>query len=153
MIDGDTVVLETGVKIRYLMMDAPETTNGHNDCYGSNASTFNTDLVLNKTVQLAYDVQCDDMYGRTLAYVTVDGMEVNSLMVERGYACVLHIPPTATTAPTSSTHSRPPQRPRTAGCGARAIRSRAIDLAGGGAQFSVPGSLLQCSLFDRECLC
>jgi len=93
VIDGDTVVLETGVKIRYLMVNAPETTNGHDDCYGSNASTFNTDLVLNKTVQLSYDVQCEDMFGRTLAYVSVDGQEVNKLLVERGFACVLHIPP------------------------------------------------------------
>ena len=93
VIDGDTVVLESGVKIRYLMINAPETTNGHNDCFGSNATTFNTALVLNKTVSLAYDVQCDDMFGRTLAYVSVDGMEVNTLMVERGFACVLHIPP------------------------------------------------------------
>jgi micrococcal nuclease len=93
VIDGDTIVLTSGVKIRYLLMNAPEITNGHNDCYGSNASQFNSDLVLGKTVQLGYDVQCQDMYGRTLAYVSVGGTEVNSLMVERGYACVLHIPP------------------------------------------------------------
>jgi micrococcal nuclease len=93
VIDGDTIVLTSGVKIRYLLMNAPEITNGHNDCYGHNAAQFNSDLVLGKTVQLAYDVQCEDMYGRTLAYVSVDGTEVNSLMVERGYACVLHIPP------------------------------------------------------------
>ncbi len=36
---------------------------------------------------------CTDKYGRLLAYVSVDGREVNSLMVERGYACVLVIPP------------------------------------------------------------
>jgi micrococcal nuclease len=93
VIDGDTIVLDTGVKIRYLLMDAPETTNGHDDCYGSNAATFNSDLVLGKQVELAYDVQCQDMFGRTLAYVSVDGQEVNSLMVQRGFACVLHIPP------------------------------------------------------------
>jgi micrococcal nuclease len=93
VIDGDTIVLDTGVKIRYLLINAPETTNGHNDCYGSNAATFNSDLVLNKTVELSYDVQCQDMYGRTLAYVKVDGQEVNTLMLERGYACLLHIPP------------------------------------------------------------
>ena len=34
-----------------------------------------------------------DRYGRTLAYVTVDGQEVNTLMLERGFACLLHIPP------------------------------------------------------------
>ena len=93
VIDGDTIVLTTGEKIRYLLIDAPETTNGHNDCYGSNASTFNSDLVLNKTVGLSYDEQCTDMYGRLLAYVSVDGMDVNELMVQRGYACVLFIPP------------------------------------------------------------
>ena len=93
MIDGDTIELKGGIKIRYLLVNAPETTNGHNDCYGSNASQFNSDLVLGKTVQLRYDVQCTDMFGRTLAYVTVAGMEVNTLLVERGYACVLHIPP------------------------------------------------------------
>ncbi len=93
VIDGDTIVLDDGSKVRYLLMNAPETTNGHNDCYGSNASTFNTDLVLGKTVDLSYDVQCKDMYGRWLAYVSVDGTEVNSLMVQRGYACVLHISP------------------------------------------------------------
>lgn len=93
VIDGDTIVLTDGQKVRYLLVDAPETTLGHDDCYGSNASQFNSDLVLGKTVQLSYDVECMDKYGRLLAYVTVDGMEVNTLLVERGYACVLHIPP------------------------------------------------------------
>ena len=90
---GDTVELSTGVKIRYLMVNAPETTSGHDDCYGSNAVTFNTDLVLNKEVELSYDVECEDRFGRTLAYVKVGGVEVNSLMLERGYACLLHISP------------------------------------------------------------
>ena len=93
VIDGDTIVLTTGEKIRYLLVDAPETTNGHDDCYGSNAAQFNSDLVLGKMITLSYDVQCTDMYGRTLAYVSVDGQEVNTLLVQRGYACVLHIPP------------------------------------------------------------
>lgn len=93
VIDGDTIELATGVKIRYLMVNAPETTSGHNDCYGAQAVQFNTDLVLNKQVELAYDVECEDRYGRTLAYVTVDGIEVNSRMLERGFGCLLHIPP------------------------------------------------------------
>lgn len=93
VIDGDTIELETGVRIRYLMVNAPETTGGKNDCYGQNAVTFNTDLVLNKEVELSYDVECEDRFQRTLAYVKVDGVEVNSLMLERGYACLLHIPP------------------------------------------------------------
>jgi micrococcal nuclease len=92
VIDGDTIVAG-GVKIRYLLVNAPETTGGHADCYGGNAAQFNTDLVLGKTVQLDYDVACQDMFGRTLAYATVAGQDVNRLLIERGYACVLHIPP------------------------------------------------------------
>jgi len=93
VIDGDTVVLDSGVKIRYLMINAPETTNGHNDCYGQNATEQNSALVLGKTIKLDYDVECEDMFGRTLAFVSVDGTDVNKLMVQRGFACVLHIPP------------------------------------------------------------
>jgi len=93
VIDGDTIALTGDVKIRYLLVDAPEITNGHADCYGANAAQFNTDLVLGKTVQLTYDEACQDRFGRTLAYVTVDGQDVNRLLIERGYACVLYVPP------------------------------------------------------------
>jgi micrococcal nuclease len=93
IVDGDTIELTGGVKIRYLMINTPETTGGKNECYGSNAVTFNSDLVLGKTVTLDYDTECTDRFDRTLAYVSVDGQEVNTLMLERGYACLLHIPP------------------------------------------------------------
>jgi micrococcal nuclease len=93
VIDGDTAVLESGEKIRYLLINAPETTNGHTDCFGANAAQFNSDLVLGKDVELAYDSECTDIYGRLLAYVTIGGQDVNALEVQRGYACVLYIPP------------------------------------------------------------
>jgi micrococcal nuclease len=93
VIDGDTIVLPGDVRIRYLLVNAPETTGGRDDCYGARAAQFNADLVLGKTVQLTYDAACQDLFGRTLAYVTVDGEDVNQLLIERGYACVLHIPP------------------------------------------------------------
>ena len=94
VIDGDTIVAG-GVKIRYLLVNAPETTADRAGCccYGANAARFNTDLVLGKTIQLAYDAACQDRFGRTLAYATVDGQDVSRLLIERGYACVLHIPP------------------------------------------------------------
>lgn len=93
IIDGDTIELVGGERVRYLMIDTPETTGGATECYGANAVTLNTDLVLGKTVELAYDVECQDRFGRTLAYVSVNGREVNALMIECGYACVLHVPP------------------------------------------------------------
>lgn len=93
IVDGDTIDLDTGVRIRYLLIDTPESTNGATDCFGQNAKQFNSDLVLNKEVELTYDVEREDRYGRTLAYVSVGDVEVNTTLVERGYACVLYIPP------------------------------------------------------------
>lgn len=93
VIDGDTVELDSGERVRYLMVDTPETTNGKHDCFGAEAAAFNMQTVLGKTITLHYDEVCEDVYGRLLAYVEVGGRELNALLVERGYACVLHIPP------------------------------------------------------------
>lgn len=92
VLDGDTVEVEDGQLVRYLMVDAPEV--GHaEECYGPLAAQANTVLVLGQRVQLRYDAECRDAYDRLLAYVSVEGREVNSVLLERGYACVLHIPP------------------------------------------------------------
>jgi micrococcal nuclease len=93
VVDGDTVHLASGEKIRYLMVDTPEITKGKNDCYGQEAADFNRQMVLDQKVTLTYDKECTDKYGRLLAYVSFNGREVNSLLVERGYGCVLQIPP------------------------------------------------------------
>jgi micrococcal nuclease len=93
VIDGDTIDLESGERVRYLMIDTPETTGGKDECFGTEATQFNTDLVLGKEVDLVFDEECEDRFGRLLAYVSVDGREVNSLIIERGYGCVLFIPP------------------------------------------------------------
>ena len=97
VVDGDTIDLDSGERIRYLLVDTPESVNGATDCYGEPAHQLNSDLVAGKTVQLAYDeAGCTDRFDRLLAYVSVDGVEVNRLMVERGYACALYIPPAGT---------------------------------------------------------
>ena len=93
VVDGDTIDLDTGERVRYLLVDTPESTGGATDCFGTNAATFNRDLVMGESVELRYDVERMDMFGRVLAYVTVNGQEVNTLLVERGYGCVLYIPP------------------------------------------------------------
>jgi micrococcal nuclease len=90
--DGDTVQLEGGEKVRYLGVDTPET-YGQVDCYGPEAKAFNTDLVEGQRVDLEYDAECRDKYGRLLAYVTLNGQMVNRVLLERGYARVLIIPP------------------------------------------------------------
>lgn len=93
VIDGDTIVLENGDRVRYLMVDTPEVTQGKNECWGNEARSFNASLVLGQIVSLRYDAECKDRYGRWLAYVSVGGREVNELLLERGHACVLHIAP------------------------------------------------------------
>ena len=93
VVDGDTVELEDGTKLRYLMVDTPETTGGKNECYGQQAMDYNIQLVQGKTVTIAYDEECEDRFDRLLAWVSVQGREVNRLLVERGYACVLFIKP------------------------------------------------------------
>ncbi len=93
VIDGDTVELGSGERVRYLMIDTPECTGVKDDCYGQEAKDYNAALVLDRQVEISYDVECTDVYDRLLAYVEVDGVEVNARMVEFGYACVLYIPP------------------------------------------------------------
>jgi micrococcal nuclease len=93
VVDGDTVVLEGGQRIRYLLIDTPEITNDANDCYGAEARDYNSMLVTGRTITIEYDEECQDRYGRLLAYVSVGELDVNRTLLEDGYACILHIPP------------------------------------------------------------
>ncbi|HEX8823559.1 MAG TPA: thermonuclease family protein [Archangium sp.] len=93
VVDGDTVVLQSGERVRYLLVDTPESTGGKQECFGSQARDFNRSLVEGRLVRLTYGEACTDRYGRLLAYVTVEGQEVNTLLAERGYACTLYVPP------------------------------------------------------------
>ncbi|MCA9651654.1 MAG: thermonuclease family protein [Myxococcales bacterium] len=93
VIDGDTVLLDTGDRVRYLLVDTPEVT-GDPECFGPEASDFNRSIVEGQKVHLSYDTECTDAYDRLLAYVTLpNGRVINELLLERGFACVLHIPP------------------------------------------------------------
>jgi micrococcal nuclease len=92
VVDGDTIELAGGERVRYLLVDTPEST-GAVECFGPEAARFNRDLVLGKEVALTFDVEREDRFGRTLAYVAVDGVDVSAAILERGYGCVLFIAP------------------------------------------------------------
>jgi len=96
VVDGDTIDLDSGDRVRYLMIDSPESTT-EQECWGAEAKQANAALVEGKTVRLRYDVECEDEYGRLLAYVELANQEINRVMVERGHACVLQIPPNGET--------------------------------------------------------
>ena len=95
VIDGDTIELENGERVRYIGIDTPETKHPSKpvEYYGREADSANRSLVEGKGVRLEFDVQERDQYGRLLAYVYVGDIFVNAWLVENGYAQVMTIPP------------------------------------------------------------
>lgn len=88
-IDGDTFEDTTGTRYRMLLIDAPETTQGHHDCGGTEAAAELSRLIAGQRVKLAYDdAECTDKYGRSLVWVTVGDVDVNAHLVEDGFACM-----------------------------------------------------------------
>ena len=108
-VDGDTLQLSSGEKVRLIGIDTPESSNNSKlrrdvkrtgqDAreiirMGKEAATFTRSLVQGKKVRLELDVQQRDKYGRLLAYVYLeDGTFVNAEIMKAGYAQVMTIPP------------------------------------------------------------
>ena len=95
VIDGDTIsVLISGFyerRVRYIGIDAPEM---RRDCFASEATAVNRQLVLGKDVSLERDVRDVDRFGRLLRYVYLPtGEMVNELLVRWGYAVARSYPP------------------------------------------------------------
>ncbi|GAG64351.1 unnamed protein product, partial [marine sediment metagenome] len=96
VIDGDTIEIEGGEKVRYLGIDTPETKHPQKPVqyYGKEASNKNKELVGGKKIRLESDAQDKDKYGRLLRYVFLeDGTFVNLELVKRGYAKAYTMPP------------------------------------------------------------
>jgi micrococcal nuclease len=92
--DGDTLWLSGVGKVRLIGVDTPEV-YGEAECFGREASAFVRRLLpLGARVEYTLGVERRDRYGRALAYVyTADGRFLNLLLVQRGYAQPLTIPP------------------------------------------------------------
>jgi micrococcal nuclease len=88
VVDGDTIEIEGGKRVRYIGIDTPETVDPNRPvgCFGKEASNKNSELVLNKKVKLIKDVSETDKYGRLLRYVYVENTFVNDYLVSEGYA-------------------------------------------------------------------
>lgn len=95
VIDGDTVELDSGEKLRYIGIDTPETVapNQPVGCFGKEATTRNRELVEGREVQLEMDVKNTDRYGRLLRYVYIDDVMINELLVQEGFAISNAYPP------------------------------------------------------------
>ena len=109
VVDGDTLLLDNGERVRLIGIDTPElhesaklerdAQRSKQDAreiqeMGKRAYEFTKKLVEGKRVSLEFDVEKQDRYGRLLAYVFLkDGTFVNNEIVKQGYASLMTFPP------------------------------------------------------------
>lgn len=110
VVDGDTIYLDNGEKIRFVGVNTPE--RGVEGYIAS--KNFVQKLCLNKEVGIDIDdSKHSDRYGRTLGVVIVDGKNVNEMLLKEGLAEIMYMPPSEfypydwanDNTPTSSYHS------------------------------------------------
>lgn len=95
VVDGDTIELQDGKKVRYIGINTPETNDPRRsvECFGKEAKVENQRLVEGKMVRLEKDVSDTDKYGRLLRYVYVEDVMINEYLVKEGYAHMSTYPP------------------------------------------------------------
>ena len=93
IIDGDTLVIQDYRRIRLLGCNAPEIKHK----YGTIATQFAIERLLDKDITLEYEINKIDYYGRTLAYIWVDGYLFNLQLIRHGLAVPLIIAPNGET--------------------------------------------------------
>jgi micrococcal nuclease len=98
VVDGDTIRVDLEgreTSIRIIGIDTPEVDGPFTraECFGSEASRYTRSLLEGREVGLEFDVERTDRYGRTLAYVWVDGENVSERILRDGYAVQVTYPP------------------------------------------------------------
>lgn len=90
VVDGDTIDVSGVGRIRFVGVDTPERgQTGYQE-----SKDFVKSMCLGKTVYLDIDdTKRYDKYGRVLAVVYVDNVNLNAELLKRGYAEVMYIPP------------------------------------------------------------
>ena len=94
VIDGDTIIVIIDGKkerVRLIGVDAPEKDGPYTkkEPFNREASAFTKNMTDGKYVELKYDREKRDKYGRLLAYVYLeDGTFVNAEMIIQGYGTV-----------------------------------------------------------------
>lgn len=104
VIDGDTIEVRFDgeyTDVRLIGVDTPETVKPDTpvQCFGERASHFTKRLLEGRRVRLVFGVERHDLYGRWLAYVHLGGRFVEAMLVHRGLARSLTIPPNDRFAP------------------------------------------------------
>ncbi len=94
--DGDTVILESGERVRLLGINTPEIEGRfrENEPGGLEAKAWLKDQLKDGKVFLEYDKEKKDHYQRSLAHLYLpDGKHLNVGLVENGLATVSIVPP------------------------------------------------------------
>lgn len=102
-VDGDTLALSNGKKIRLIGVDTPESfdnaklardskatgqPSSEMQRLGKQSTEYTQSLVAGKRVRLEYGRERKDKYGRTLAYVFLtDGKMLNREIIRQGFGC------------------------------------------------------------------
>ncbi len=95
VVDGDTIEIEGGERVRYIGIDTPETVDPRKpvQCFGVEASKKNKELVEGKMVRLEKDITDRDKYNRLLRYIWLGDTLINQELVEQGFAKSYSYPP------------------------------------------------------------
>ncbi|MBN2321411.1 MAG: thermonuclease family protein [Acidobacteria bacterium] len=91
VIDGDTLILQGGERIRLIGVDTPELNDTRETAaaMAREARAFLQGLAEGTYVRLEYGRDKTDSYGRTLAYLYLkDGTFINAEIVRQGYGAV-----------------------------------------------------------------
>lgn len=90
--DGDTIVCEGNQRVRLLLIDTPELSQG---TFGRQSmQTLQRLAPVGTTLRVETDVEFRDRFGRILGYLwTDDGRFINEELVAAGMAVVLVYPP------------------------------------------------------------
>lgn len=79
VIDGDTIIAD-GDSVRLLGVNSPE----RGEVYYTEAKEFLENQIINRTIMLEYGSEKEDRYGRKLAYVFLNDVNLNLKIVEEG---------------------------------------------------------------------
>ncbi|UCC83979.1 MAG: thermonuclease family protein [Gemmatimonadota bacterium] len=91
IIDGDTIECAEVGRVRLIGMDTPELSQ---EPYGRLAGEALAGLApVGSRVELERDVELRDRYDRMLAYVWINGLQVNWALVRQGWALLATYPP------------------------------------------------------------
>jgi micrococcal nuclease len=88
VIDGDTLLLINGERVRLIGVNTPETKHPQKpvEYFGKEAHLFTKQMVDGKEARFEFEKQKRDRYGRLLAYVyLLNGTFLNAEIIKQGY--------------------------------------------------------------------